>query len=272
MFLYLSCKQPPKSFPASIHLFKVNNGSTKIMYLICSKLAIVNNPANIYLFKVNNRNTRKKCATCSKLSIKTPEQRQWRRSKVFIVSFEHIWHFFLALLLLPLSKYMLAGTSLVFPGLLPFCEFFCFLLFPKWYHFIEVNTWFNNIEVLLFYCLIKLLHCPHIFFKYERHNHLRYSLMGEVPLKTYSLMKHTCLWPDKPIILWTMNRQAKILLRTNAFYFLTRFPQHITSKYIEEFANCARATESASSCVFFSIFYFSYPRNFHFMAVVFFSI
>ena len=256
MFLYLSCKQPPKSFPASIHLFKVNNGSTKIMYLICSKLAIVNNPANIYLFKVNNRNTRKKCATCSKLSIKTPEQRQWRRSKVFIVSFEHIWHFFLVLLLLPLSKYMLAGTSLVFPGLFPFCEFFCFLLFPKWYHFIQVNTWFNNIEVLLFYCLIKLLHCPHIFFKYERHNHLRYSLMGEVPLKTYSLIKHTCLWPHKPIILWAMNRQAKILLHTNAFYFWLGFPSILPVNILRNLQTVPVLLKAHQAVSFFLFFLF----------------
>ena len=256
MFLYLSRKEPPKSFPASIHLFKVNSGSTKIMYLICSKLAIVNDPANLYLFKVNNRNTRKKYATCSKLSIKTPEQRQWRRSKVFIVSFEHIWHFFLVLLLLPLSRYMLAGTSLVFPGLFPFCEFFCFLLFPKWYHFIQVNTWFNNIEVLLFYFLMKLLHCPHIFFKYERHNHLRYSLMGEVPLKTYSLIKHTCLWPEKPIILWAMNRQAKILLRTNAFYFWLGFPSILPVNILRNLQTVPVLLKAHPAVSFFLFFIF----------------
>ena len=38
---------------------------------------------------------------CSKLAMKTPEPRQWRRSGVFIVDFEHILHFFL---LLSLSK------------------------------------------------------------------------------------------------------------------------------------------------------------------------
>ena len=31
---------------------------------------------------------------CSKLTIKTPERRQWRRSGVFIVNFEHIWRRF----------------------------------------------------------------------------------------------------------------------------------------------------------------------------------
>ena len=48
------------------------------------------NPVGIYLLKVNYRNTRTRCEICSKLTIKTPEQRQWRRSGVFIVNFEHI--------------------------------------------------------------------------------------------------------------------------------------------------------------------------------------
>ena len=41
------------------------------------------------MFKVNN---------------KTPERRQWRRSSVFISSFEHILHLFLVFLLLTLNK------------------------------------------------------------------------------------------------------------------------------------------------------------------------
>ena len=47
-------------------------------------------PAGIYMFKVNNRNTRTSCEIRSKLTIKTPEQRQWSRSGVFIVNFEHV--------------------------------------------------------------------------------------------------------------------------------------------------------------------------------------
>ena len=42
------------------------------------------------MFKVKNRNTRKRCEICSKLPIKTPARRQWCRSVVFIVTFEHI--------------------------------------------------------------------------------------------------------------------------------------------------------------------------------------
>ena len=62
------------------------------------------NPGNIYLFKVNNGNTRERCEICSELTIETPEQRQWRRSDVFILNFEHISHLFLVFLLLPLNQ------------------------------------------------------------------------------------------------------------------------------------------------------------------------
>ena len=46
-----------------------------------------------YLLKVNSGNNRAAmCEICSKLTIKTPERRQWRRSKVFIVNFQQISH------------------------------------------------------------------------------------------------------------------------------------------------------------------------------------
>ena len=56
--------------------------------------------SGIYLLKVNNRNTRTRCEISSKLTIKTPEQHQWRRSSVFIVTFKHISHLVLVFLLL----------------------------------------------------------------------------------------------------------------------------------------------------------------------------
>ena len=55
-------------------------------------------PAGIYLLKVNNRNSRTRCEICSKLIIKIPERRQWRRSGIFIVNFEHISHLVLVFL------------------------------------------------------------------------------------------------------------------------------------------------------------------------------
>ena len=62
------------------------------------------NPAGNYMFKVTNRNTRTKCETCLKLTIKTPDRRNWRRSGVFIVNFEHISHFALVFLLLTFNS------------------------------------------------------------------------------------------------------------------------------------------------------------------------
>ena len=53
---------------------------------------------------------------------------------------------------------------------------------------------------------------PHISFKYAWHNHLRCPVVGVVSLK-HSVIKHTCSWRDKLIVLWTLNRQAKIFSR-----------------------------------------------------------
>ena len=60
-------------------------------------------PAGIYLFGVSNGNTKTGCEICSKLAIKIPEGRHWRRSGIFIVSFEHISHLALVFLLLALG-------------------------------------------------------------------------------------------------------------------------------------------------------------------------
>ena len=61
------------------------------------------NPLNIYLLKVNNRINRTKCEIHSKSTIKTPEQRHWRRSGVFIINFEHISHLVRKFILLTFS-------------------------------------------------------------------------------------------------------------------------------------------------------------------------
>ena len=55
-------------------------------------LRIFNNPADFYLFKVNDGIIREMCTICSNLTIKASEQRQWRRSGVFIINFEQIEH------------------------------------------------------------------------------------------------------------------------------------------------------------------------------------
>ena len=58
------------------------------------------------MFKVNTRTRRE---ICLKLTIKIPERRQWRRSGIFIVNFEHILHLALVFLMLTLSRQMPAG-------------------------------------------------------------------------------------------------------------------------------------------------------------------
>ena len=70
---------------------------------LCGKLILKADTVDIYLLKVVNRNTTTKCEIYSKLTIKTPERRQWRRSGVFIVNFEHISHLALVFLLLTLN-------------------------------------------------------------------------------------------------------------------------------------------------------------------------
>ena len=42
------------------------------------------------MLEVDNKNTRKRCEISLKLTTKTLERRQWHRSDVFIVNFEHI--------------------------------------------------------------------------------------------------------------------------------------------------------------------------------------
>ena len=63
------------------------------------------------MFKVNYRNFRTR-EICSNLTVKTLERRQWRRSGVFIVNFEHVSQLVLVFLLVTLSRYMPAGKKL----------------------------------------------------------------------------------------------------------------------------------------------------------------
>ena len=60
--------------------------------LIVHSVSVIALLAGSDLFKVNNRNTSERCEIVSELKIKTPERRQWPRSGVFIVNFEHISH------------------------------------------------------------------------------------------------------------------------------------------------------------------------------------
>ena len=67
--------------------------------------------------------------------------------------------------------------------------------------------------------LIRKFYCfrpgPHISFKYAWHNHLCHLWHNHWWEKYFSkrcLIKHTCSWRDKLVLLWTLNRQAKIFL------------------------------------------------------------
>ena len=70
-------------FFAKRNVYKTLGSDGSFVYVI---------PAGNDMFKINNRNTRTRCKICSKLTIKTPQRRQWRRSGVFFVNFEHISH------------------------------------------------------------------------------------------------------------------------------------------------------------------------------------
>ena len=91
--------------------------SSDNLHLVLHFTCLATKPVGIYMFKVSNRMTRTNCGICSNLTIKTPELRQtperhqWRRIDVFIVNFEHIWHFVLVFLLLTLSMQVSAGRS-----------------------------------------------------------------------------------------------------------------------------------------------------------------
>ena len=81
--------------------------------------------AGIYLLKVSNRNTGTRCEICSKLTIKTPpERRNWRRSGVFVVNFEHISQLVLVFLLSTLKRQLPGGL-----GCSSSSKFFTFNLF-----------------------------------------------------------------------------------------------------------------------------------------------
>ena len=83
-----------------------NQEFLKIFKTISYLLQVIGNgeiPVGIYLLRVNTRNTWTSCEICSKLTITTPDRRQWRRSGVFIVNFEHVSHLLLVFLLLTLN-------------------------------------------------------------------------------------------------------------------------------------------------------------------------
>ena len=108
MLVHCEKKLPVKtvaSLPHSTWIF-YERFKVCVIWIVLSQALIVTLgrifPAGIFLLKFNNRNTRKRCEICSKLTIKL-FCKQWRRSSLFIVNFEHISHLFLMFLLLTLN-------------------------------------------------------------------------------------------------------------------------------------------------------------------------
>ena len=81
---------PNPHFPAALVTFteEILNGKLHFFFAVILR--------NFYLFKVINRCEIRQ-EICWNLTIKTPEQRQWRLSGVFIVKFEYIFDFFLVI-------------------------------------------------------------------------------------------------------------------------------------------------------------------------------
>ena len=96
------------------------------------RLYISNFPAMIYLLESQQGNTIR-CETCSELTIKTPKRRQWRRSSVFNVNFEHISQIFLAFFLFM----TLAGRSSNPKSFLP-------VLSKVFAQYFEINHFFGE--------------------------------------------------------------------------------------------------------------------------------
>ena len=86
----------------SLLFLKPNRSNTLRKSFLLKK----SSPTGIYLLQVNKRNTITTCKISSKLTIKTPEQRHWRLSGVFIVNFEQMLRDVLVFPLLTLNKKM----------------------------------------------------------------------------------------------------------------------------------------------------------------------
>ena len=91
--------------------YLLSKHQVEIPYVQYNKVLIGENQANIYLLKVNTRNTSKRCEICLKITKKTPERRDWFRSGVFIVNFEHKLHLFLLFLFLTLNIYLFSTAT-----------------------------------------------------------------------------------------------------------------------------------------------------------------
>ena len=108
-------------------------------------------PENSRLFKFNNWNTRKRYEIRLKLTMKTPEQRHWRRSGIFIVNFERISHLSL-FLFLTLNRKIFAGNCRHTHKVIWYTKKW-WILNEKWNMFKVSNNVSRTTSVILFWCL-----------------------------------------------------------------------------------------------------------------------
>ena len=109
---------------------------------IIPSIILRENPDGIYLFKINNGNTRAMCEICSKLTINTPERRQWllnlNRFYTMLCCF-HCWQW--------TSKYLLGNVDM-FTGL-HFDKLGWFTAFNLAIKFLNLEPWGDEIVEVL---------------------------------------------------------------------------------------------------------------------------
>ena len=156
--------------------------SCKQLFRLYQMLYYDTSPVGIYLLKVNNRNSRARCEICSKLTIKTSERRQWRRSGVFIVNFEHIS---------PCSSISIVNFEHIFAGWEDL--FVCSGAFKLIQNFNDVVRSKGNIHGLLslpaltetFFCMCDALHDLGPFVQFTKRENSHGGVLLLVNLKAF---------------------------------------------------------------------------------------
>ena len=91
-------------------MFKINNNknSPRLLWSTLPEKAVIVIQLALICSKSKIEILEKGVEYVWKITIKTPKRRQWRRSDVFTINFEHISHLFLMFLFLTLNKHMFA--------------------------------------------------------------------------------------------------------------------------------------------------------------------
>ena len=134
-----------------LNMFKINNRDiTNSEYWCLSSLLTLRIviSAGIYFPKDNNGNTRAICEICSKLTIKTPERCHWRSFGVLNSNFEHVLDLFL-------QVNVCYGKSLLRHLLTPFWKYHDIPRYNS-VSFIAAHFWYDFSYAVTFDCLIFL--------------------------------------------------------------------------------------------------------------------